>query len=78
MHLRAEVLEADVTAAYNLWYDAISVSAADESGRLDIDTLATGASAAQQRFLQELPQLLRGVLGGELQDSLHAGGRLRG
>jgi hypothetical protein len=47
-------------------YDAISVSAADETGRLDIDTLATGASAAQQRFLQELPSLLRGVLSGAL------------
>ncbi|GBF94367.1 DNA replication licensing factor MCM4 [Raphidocelis subcapitata] len=62
MHLREEVVEGDVTAAYNLWYDAISVSAADESGRLDIDTLTTGASAAQQRFLQELPALLRGTL----------------
>jgi hypothetical protein len=40
------------------------VSAADETGRLDIDTLTTGASAAQQRFLQELPALLRGVLAG--------------
>lgn len=41
------------------------MSAADESGRLDIDTLTTGASAAQQRFLQELPGLLRDTLGGE-------------
>jgi hypothetical protein len=40
------------------------VSAADETGRLDIDTLTTGASAAQQRFLQELPALLRDTLGG--------------
>lgn len=40
------------------------MSAADETGRLDIDTLTTGASAAQQRFLQELPDLLRSTLGG--------------
>lgn len=41
------------------------MSAADETGRLDIDTLTTGASAAQQRFLQELPQLMRDTLTGE-------------
>jgi hypothetical protein len=62
---RAQVTEADVRTAYRLWYDALSGSASDEEGRLDMSLLTGGASAKQQAFLgQELPALLRRMLDG--------------
>eukprot|EP00879_Flechtneria_rotunda_P030604 GHRR01033262.1.p2 GENE.GHRR01033262.1~~GHRR01033262.1.p2 ORF type:complete len:249 (+),score=72.82 GHRR01033262.1:50-748(+) len=65
MHLRQEVSEDDVRAAYRLWHEALSVSAADEEGRLDMNIFTTGTTGGQQRFLSEvLPNLLRSILAG--------------
>eukprot|EP00775_Hariotina_reticulata_P002347 gene2347-2653_t len=66
MHLRHEVTEEDVRSAYRLWHEALSVSSADEEGRLDLSLLTTGASGRQQHFLaDELPAFLRNLLTGE-------------
>jgi hypothetical protein len=44
----------------------MSTAAADESGHLDLDVLASGISAEMRRFLAEvLPSELRAILGGE-------------
>lgn len=62
----AQVTEEDVAAAFRLWHEALSVSAADEEGRLDLNLLTSGASGAAQAFLADaLPALLRGLLRGE-------------
>jgi DNA replicative helicase MCM subunit Mcm2 (Cdc46/Mcm family) len=61
-----QVTEDDVRSAYRLWHEALSVSSADEEGRLDLSLLTTGASGRQQHFLaDELPALLRNLLTGE-------------
>lgn len=58
--------EDDVRAAYRLWHEALSVSAADDQGRLDMNLLTGGTSGAQQKFLSEtLPPLLKDLLDGE-------------
>lgn len=63
MHLRNQVTEDDVRSAYRLWFDALSGSAADEEGRLDMNLLTAGTSARHQNFISnELPLLLRSIL----------------
>jgi hypothetical protein len=61
-----QVTEDDVRDAYRLWHDALSVAAADEEGRLDMNLLSGGTSGAQRQFMEHvLPDLLRGLLNGE-------------
>lgn len=53
-------------SAYRLWFDALSGSAADEEGQLDMNVLTGGTSAKQASFIaNELPHLLRGILTGK-------------
>jgi hypothetical protein len=55
-----------VRDAYRLWHDALSVAAADEEGRLDMNLLTGGTSGAQRQFMEHvLPDLLRSLLNGE-------------
>jgi DNA replicative helicase MCM subunit Mcm2 (Cdc46/Mcm family) len=59
------VTEDDVRSAYRLWFDALSGSAADEEGQLDMNVLTGGTSAKHQHFIaNELPTLLRSILSG--------------
>jgi hypothetical protein len=61
-----QVTEDDVRDAYRLWHDALSVAAADEEGRLDMNLLTGGTSGAQRQFMEHvLPDLLRSLLNGE-------------
>lgn len=60
-----QVTEDDVRSAYRLWFDALSGSAADEEGQLDMNVLTGGTSAKHQHFIaNELPHLLRSILSG--------------
>jgi DNA replicative helicase MCM subunit Mcm2 (Cdc46/Mcm family) len=60
------VTEDDVRDAYRLWHDALSVAAADEEGRLDMNLLSGGTSGAQRQFMEHvLPDLLRSLLNGK-------------
>jgi DNA replicative helicase MCM subunit Mcm2 (Cdc46/Mcm family) len=64
--LSPQVTEDDVRDAYRLWHDALSVAAADEEGRLDMNLLTGGTSGAQRQFMEHvLPDLLRSLLNGE-------------
>jgi hypothetical protein len=55
-----------VRDACRLWHDALSVAAADEEGRLDMNLLSGGTSGAQRQFMEHvLPDLLRSLLNGE-------------
>lgn len=61
-----QVTEDDVRSAYRLWFDALSGSAADEEGQLDMNVLTGGTSAKHAQYIaNELPHLLRGILTGK-------------
>jgi DNA replicative helicase MCM subunit Mcm2 (Cdc46/Mcm family) len=46
--LLLQVTEDDVRSAYRLWFDALSGSAADEEGQLDMNLLSGEALCWQQ------------------------------
>jgi len=47
-HPQHQVTEDDVRSAYRLWFDALSGSAADEEGRLDMNLLTGDTGGGSQ------------------------------
>jgi len=63
MGLREEVTVADVKHAYDLWFGALSRSARDAEGKVDMASFTDAGPTSQQKFLTEqLPGVLRTML----------------
>ena len=66
MGLREEVTVADVKHAYDLWFGALSRSARDAEGKVDMASFTDAGPTSQQKFLTEqLPGVLRTMLQSE-------------